>query len=292
MKNPTHLVILLGLALATCGLTSPAAAQTCYGATCTITGTSGSDVLTGTSGPDVICGLGGNDTLSGGGGDDMICGGAGTDTLYGQGGSDVLLGQQNDDYLDGGSGSDWAQFEAAVTASLLSGTANDGLGIDTMVSIENLGGSSGIDNLIGDHSDNVLDGQGGDDYLTGFDGIDVLLGRGGNEQFMCGGNGADVLDGGPGSDTGCYYTAITVNLALGTASDGDTLTSVENLITSDQNDVLIGDGNANYFRSGGGADNLDGGGGTDVCDGDIPAGLEENDVCSTACETAISCFVF
>jgi Ca2+-binding RTX toxin-like protein len=37
---------------------------------CSITGTSGDDVLTGTSGADVICGLDGNDTIDGGDGTD------------------------------------------------------------------------------------------------------------------------------------------------------------------------------------------------------------------------------
>jgi Ca2+-binding RTX toxin-like protein len=267
----------------------PAAAQTCYGLTCTITGTTGSDSLTGTAGSDVICGLAGNDTISGGDGNDTICGNGGTDTLYGQGGSDVLLGQQGDDYLDGGTGSDWAQFESAVSsASLLSGSANDGLGIDTLVSIENLGGSSGNDTLIGDHGNNVLDGQGGNDYLFANDGTDVLNGRNGTD-YLCGGNGADTLDGGPGTDTACYYTAITVDLMTGSASDGDTLAGIEDLITSDQNDVLLGNGSANYFFSGGGADYLDGRGGTDICDAEIPSPPNETDVCTTACETAINC---
>ena len=52
---------------------------------CTITGTSGSDVLRGTPGRDVICGPGGNDALGGGGGNDVLMGGPGDDLLSGVG---------------------------------------------------------------------------------------------------------------------------------------------------------------------------------------------------------------
>ena len=54
--------------------------STCGGATPTVTGTPGNDVLTGTPGNDVIDGLGGDDTIRGQGGNDVICGGAGSDT--------------------------------------------------------------------------------------------------------------------------------------------------------------------------------------------------------------------
>ncbi len=60
--------------------------------TCTITGTSGRDVLRGTAGDDVICGLGGPDRLSGGKGDDVLYGGLGHDRLTGGAGKDTCVG--------------------------------------------------------------------------------------------------------------------------------------------------------------------------------------------------------
>ena len=90
---------------------TPGAAQTVFGgysdafvtklslAGCTITGTSGADVLTGTAGDDVICGLGGNDRISGGAGNDLLIGGDGDDALIGGAGSDVLLGEAGRDVL-------------------------------------------------------------------------------------------------------------------------------------------------------------------------------------------------
>jgi peptidoglycan/xylan/chitin deacetylase (PgdA/CDA1 family) len=77
---------------------------------CTITGTSGRDVLRGTPGNDVICGRQGDDIIFGGGGRDVLRGGRGRDILYGQDGADTLLagpgagdelhGERGNDYLD------------------------------------------------------------------------------------------------------------------------------------------------------------------------------------------------
>jgi len=80
--------------------------QRLSGAVCTLTGTSGDDVLSGTSGDDVICGFGGDDTISGLGGRDRLVGGSGADILTGGGGRDRLLGERGDDRLDGGNGRD------------------------------------------------------------------------------------------------------------------------------------------------------------------------------------------
>jgi hypothetical protein len=73
---------------------------------CTITGTSGSDILFGTRGRDVICGLGGNDMLDGQGGNDVLVGGPGADQLNGGGGTDVLYGGPGNDKLQGDTGGD------------------------------------------------------------------------------------------------------------------------------------------------------------------------------------------
>ncbi|MFQ5426172.1 MAG: calcium-binding protein, partial [Gaiellales bacterium] len=83
---------------------------------CTITGTSGDDVLVGTRSADVICGLEGDDEIEGLEGNDVIYGGAGRDVIDGGGGQDrVEAGAGDDrvagdagwDVLDGGEGEDW-----------------------------------------------------------------------------------------------------------------------------------------------------------------------------------------
>ncbi|HET7446189.1 MAG TPA: hypothetical protein VFJ57_16190 [Solirubrobacterales bacterium] len=97
---------------------------TCRGATATVTGTAGDDVLDGTGGPDVIVGFGGDDTIRSGPGRDLICagsgedlvvagsaadrvfGGAGRDLLRGRGGPDLIKAGPGNDLLRGDRGSD------------------------------------------------------------------------------------------------------------------------------------------------------------------------------------------
>src|SRR5919201_5111170 len=68
---------------------------------CTITGTSGADLLFGTNGRDVICGLGGNDMLDGQGDKDVLLAGPGADQLNGGSGNDVLYGGAGNDKQTG-----------------------------------------------------------------------------------------------------------------------------------------------------------------------------------------------
>ena len=71
-----------------------------------VIGTGASETLNGGSGNDVIAGLGGNDTLNSLGGSDLLLGGPGNDTLNGGTDSDVLLGDSGNDTLRGGAGGD------------------------------------------------------------------------------------------------------------------------------------------------------------------------------------------
>jgi uncharacterized repeat protein (TIGR01451 family) len=100
------------------------AAPSCRGATATLTGTPGHDVLSGSGGPDVIVALGGNDVIRSGAGRDLICAGggrdftvggsagdrvfagAGRDRLLGRGGPDLLKAGAGADVLKGGAGAD------------------------------------------------------------------------------------------------------------------------------------------------------------------------------------------
>jgi Ca2+-binding RTX toxin-like protein len=271
-------------------LAAPAGAATCNGLTCTIEGTSGNDTLGGTSGNDVICSFAGADTISAAGGADTICGGFGDDSIFGEGGNDVIIGEPGVDTFDGGTGNDEVRFLAAVTATLGSpGSANDGSGTDTLWNLEFLVGSDSADTLTGDGNNNTLTGRGGNDTLKGL-------------------GGADVINGSNGNDTAVYDSAINANLSTGSASDGDTLSTVENLTGSTGADTLTGDGNANILDGGSGGDTLagndgndtlnggpagdtlDGGNGTDTCNGGTPPPPidVEADFC-TACETVTSC---
>ncbi|MDM3871337.1 CHRD domain-containing protein [Porticoccus sp. W117] len=256
-----------------------------------LVGTAMADTIDGLAGDDNIQGLEGNDTLTGGDGNDTLDGGAGSDTLIGSAGNDELLGGAGDDVLRGGGGADinnggdgvdtadFSDIGSGVTADLNSGDAsyqapNGNTVTDTLVSIENLTGSSSDDSLTGDAGANRLEGGAGNDTLVGGGGADQLLG-GAGDDVLRGGGGPDTTDGGEGSDTADFSdigTAVTADLNDGSASYAapngntvtDTLVSIENLTGSDNDDSLTGDSGANRLDGGMGDDTLVGGGGVDT----------------------------
>ncbi|MBC6981705.1 M10 family metallopeptidase [Caulobacter sp. 17J80-11] len=211
-----------------------------------VTGGAGSDTLvgienlTGSRYADRLTGDAGNNVLSGGSGDDMLDGGAGRDVL------------------DGGLNVDTATYAGAtagVTVNLTLSVAQNtgGAGVDTLISIENLIGSTFNDSLRGNTGANTLVGGAGDDVLEG-------------------GGGEDRLDGGTGVDTASYAhsaAAVTINLnAGGTQATGgagtDTLVSIENVTGSAFADTIRGNAVANVLDGGAGHDVLLGGGGNDT----------------------------
>ena len=155
---------------------------------CTITGTSGNDVLTGTDGDDVICGLGGDDIIRGKKGHDILIGGHGNDTIYGGAGADVVIGGRGSDELYGGSGHDLLQGRRG--GDILHGNGGRDL----------LRGGRGNDKLYGGDGQDILRGGPNADELYGQNGGDVLRGRRGNDT-LDGGTGKDTLIGGRGNDT-------------------------------------------------------------------------------------------
>ena len=243
-----------------------------------LVGGSADDVLTGDGASNSFVGGRGNDTLRGLSGSDVLFGGEGNDTLRGDAGDDVLAGGAGVDRLDGGDGSDTASFarEAdAVAVDLANGSASTG---DTLVSVENVEGTTGDDTLSGDDGANALYGLAGEDDLFGRAGDDRLFGGGGND-FIVGGDGNDLISGGEGSDVirggagvdGVTYevnsAGVTVDLAVGTASDGDVLSSIENVIGSEFADEVTGTDATNVLTGLGGDDILDGRGGDDTLRG-------------------------
>jgi Ca2+-binding RTX toxin-like protein len=212
-----------------------------------------------------------SDVLTGDGGDNVLIGLAGDDQLNGGDGNDLLLDAVGDDILNGGAGQDTVSYGGAISGPVtgvvvdltIEGEQNTvGAGIDTLLSIENLGGSDFNDILTGDGADNRLSGWYGNDVLSGGGGKDTLIG----------GDGDDQLNGGTGTDTAFYadrIAGVTVNLTLlgaqNTLGAGfDTLVGIENLIGSTSNDVLTGDSGNNVIEGLAGDDVLTGGSGTDT----------------------------
>ena len=259
-----------------------------------ITGSFNRNLIQGFGGNDLLSGMGGDDELFGGGGDDQLFGGDNADQLFGGDGNDILdpgkVTKASDlsDLVDGGAGVDTISFSAVpvpgfnglpggVSVNLTTGRADEiyaGLNATlikaTLVSVENAIGSSGHDQLTGDTGANVLTGLAGSDGLYGGAGNDQLFGGDGDDG-LSGDAGADILNGGAGIDRADYRlstTDISVNLSSGTASDGDTLTGIENVTGGSGNDLLVGNTGVNVLSGGGGSDRLYGGAGIDTLNGD------------------------
>ena len=261
-----------------------------------LTGSAYNDHLIGNSGANVLIGGDGDDTLNGGAGSDTLDGGDGNDTVsyvgHSTGVSATMLfriqnaqledelrnienitGSAHDDFLTGGAGGNTLNGRAGADA--LRGLDGD----------DELNGGSGDDILSGGDGDDTLNGGDGDDILydsygdegndnlNGGAGHDTLDGGAGNDT-LDGGTGNDTLDGGDGDDTARYDThsaGVRVSLAEtgeqevnSDSGEKDTLTSIENLMGSDFNDILTGNSGANTLDGGTGADTLTGGGGNDT----------------------------
>lgn len=125
-------------------------------------------------------------------------------------------------------------------------------------------GSARSDLLTGRGGADTLSGLGGNDLLVGLRGTDTLFG-GTGDDLLIGGRDADALFGGDDSDTASYETssgAVEIDLGAATATggdaEGDTFSSVENLIGTRHSDVLTGDGGRNSILGENGADAIRG----------------------------------
>jgi Ca2+-binding RTX toxin-like protein len=238
-----------------------------------IAGTSAGETLGGTVYRDQISGSDGNDILNGKAADDILLGGAGNDVLRGEAGADTL---------NGGNGTDRADYSTvatAVTVDLrIAGAQDTGQGLDTLIGIEQLRGSTKGDTLIGDDGANQLDGDNGNDVLTGNGGNDALIG----------GGGADALNGGAGMDYASFATstsAVSIDLATGVHGGdaaGDTFISIERYRLSEQADTFVGGSLNDQVYGAEGADSLSGGDGLDKLYGEVGAdtlnGDDGNDI--------------
>ncbi len=209
-----------------------------------LSGSGFGDTLTGNMGANRLSGKGGDDSLFGGDGDDILIGGAGGDALAGGAGID---------------GADYSSSGAGVVVNLQTGSATGGDAAgDTFVSVEDVIGSEFNDTLSGrDGFVNVLSGGLGDDVLSG-------------------GVGADTMHGGDGIDTLDYSLSpngVDVRLfsgaAAGGAANGDTYSSIENIIgAATKTDTLAGDTGANMIWGGGGNETITGREGADTLHGE------------------------
>jgi Ca2+-binding RTX toxin-like protein len=253
-------------------------------------GGGGADVLLGGEGADLVDGGTGSDQLAGGAGVDRLLGGDGGDDLragadgsgddvFGGAGRDrvtytesvpvphvrvslddvaddgfVALGETDNvhsDVEDVGT----ALGDDVITGSAVNNVIDAGAGNDTVVA------GGGTDEVFSGPGADTLAGGAGPDLLFAGDDDDVLRGDAGNDTLE-GDRGADLLDGGDGADTALFGgsdepVAVTLN---GAADDGRTgerdNALVENVVTGNGPDVVVGDGSRNLIATGGGDDTI------------------------------------
>ena len=285
----------------TATLSGGAGNDTIYNANGQTYGDGGDDLMVVSSSSDFayMYGGDGSDEIRGGGGADKLYSAGATtmangavapaddmgtehDRISGGDGNDIVGIGYGDD-ADGGAGSDTlllslggAAAGMVLNTASLTGATPFTLGGGVIQGFEilaNLRGTEFADTITAATQTTALtvSGGAGDDTLIATGSAVTLQGDDGNDRLVTG-SAADVLDGGAGIDTADYSSAtagITVQLSTGTgtASDGDRLRSIENVVGSNFNDVLKGNLGDNALSSGNGDDRLEGGLGNDTLNG-------------------------
>ena len=223
-------------------------------------------VADGGPGADDIVGGDQGDELAGGSGSDDLEGGGDPDHFYPQSGNDTMTDA-------GGDGGDHVHFTApdggqvgtgGINVDLGAGTASGtGHGTDSLDDIEYVSGTPLNDTLRGDAGHNEFFGDAGADRMIGL----------GDEDSFSGELGADVYSGGKGVDTALLFPGVDVHVDLAitagqaTGEGKDTFGGIENVITGEGDDTLLGDAGPNGLSPGGGVDEVDGRGGDDSLTG-------------------------
>jgi Ca2+-binding RTX toxin-like protein len=227
-----------------------------YATADSLTGLAGDDTLYGRAGNDTLDGGAGEDRLSGEDGDDVLRGATQNDTLYGDAGNDSLLGQEGDDNLSGGSGND--TLDGGVGNDYLSGDAgNDvfifgkGYGRDTVSSYDSTSGKTDVVQL-----------------GTGITTADVVLTRSSDDLLLTIKGTSDSLRISSYfySDATYGYQVEQIKFADGTIWDVATVKS-RVIITTADNDALIGYAAADSLSGLAGDDTVYGRAGNDTLDG-------------------------
>jgi Ca2+-binding RTX toxin-like protein len=179
--------------------------------------------------------------------------------------------------INGGSGSnelDYAAYTTVVSANLASHTAT---GTGGFANIETLVGGAGANTLVGANATNTWSITGTNagnvagvtfsafPNLTGGTGMDVF-------KFSAGKGVTGAIHGGGGGDWldyASYTTAVTVNLATGTATGvGGGVTNVPNVRGGQGTNTLTGNSQGNILIGGAGTNIITGGSGRSILTGD------------------------
>jgi len=154
----------------------------------------------------------------------------------------------------------------------------------TIVSGENLTGSSGVDYLHGNVGSDTLNAGNGDDFLDGGEGNDSLSGGNGNDVYIFKSEnwGNDTISDAGGNDTLDFsFLSAGTTIALGIGLSGSlhvgtgtktvswSSVNIENALGSQGNDLITGNSSDNLLVGNSGNDTLNGGGGNDTLNGGV-----------------------
>ena len=241
----------------------------------------GNEVVCGNEKDNIIRGGKGDDILYGRGGNDTLYGGAHRDILRGEGGNDTLIGGEDLDTLDGGGDTDIVDYSQeagtqGVTVDLVAGSATDTHGDnDTLISIENVKGTTEADTIKGDNGPNVIDGVtvASDTLLDGRGGSDTIVVR---ASFNLGDAQDESTEDQPIRNfeniegRGATALALTGDDKANTITGSDAGTVADTINGEGGNDTLYGRRGDDTLNGGPGRDNLYGGPGTDCFQLHVP----------------------
>ncbi|MFN6514811.1 MAG: beta strand repeat-containing protein [Nostoc sp. CreGUA01] len=197
-----------------------------------VIGTNIADSIKGDGQANQLFGNAGNDTIDGRGGNDLIDGGAGNDDLAGGAGNDTFKGGQGNDSIDGGDGNDTADYSKLGKTITLSGvgtiTKAGGLGQDQVFKVETVIADASAAN-------NTIDASGS---LPGVSATADLQAQ-----------------------------TIFANNVPGLGTLKFNVINFDNVIGTNVDDSIKGDGQKNQLFGNAGNDTIDGRGGNDLIDG-------------------------
>ena len=147
-------------------------------------------------------------------------------------------------------------------------------------------GGAGIDSLGGGDGDDSISGDDGSDNIFGFAGNDTIDPGAGDDAPVDGGDGIDALSF-QDSPAGVQVDLALSNIRQNTGPEGsDAFARIENVIGSELNDDLRGDGGPNLLDGFAGNDTIEGRGGTD----DLRGGTNDDTILARDGEAdAVAC---
>ncbi|MBM3845919.1 MAG: calcium-binding protein, partial [Verrucomicrobia bacterium] len=244
---------------------------------------------------------GGNDILRGGNGTNFLSGGRGSDQIFGGTGLDILSESGDGNFTLTSTALLFVDASASISetdtlmgideAHLSGGEGANVLDASAFAGRTVLRGLGGNDRLLGGGADDDLNGGAGDDFLSGglgndryhFDGDEAFGDDTIDEQF---GAGVDTLDFAQTTLVGVRVDLALLTRQLVTGAEHSSITLVqanlENLIGSEQADVLIGNSLVNRIEGLDGNDSMTGRGGDDILIGGDGVDRVEEDIASDA----------